>query len=112
MTRGFASITPECETAFDEVKETDNLNYVIYEASAHDKKIVVSQTGNYEDYTEFLSHFKDDAPRYAVVDFNYDFPGGDKPRHKLIFITWFVDRPTRLQWHDTFRLFTDHSIRL
>ncbi|KUM65363.1 hypothetical protein ACN42_g1699 [Penicillium freii] len=63
MTRGFATITPECEEVFDEVKGTDNLNYVIYEASAHDKKITVAESGKYKDYAEFLSHFKDDTPR-------------------------------------------------
>jgi cofilin len=26
----FATIAPECEEVFDEVKGTDNLNYVIY----------------------------------------------------------------------------------
>ncbi|KAJ5622181.1 hypothetical protein N7528_005413 [Penicillium herquei] len=88
MTRGFATITPECEAAFDNVKETDNLNYVIYQASAHDKKITVAESGKYEDYSEFLAHFKDDTPRYAVVELSYEFPGGDKPRHKLAFITW------------------------
>ena len=45
MTRGFATITPECEEVFDGVKGTDNLNYVIYEASAHDKKITVAESG-------------------------------------------------------------------
>jgi Cofilin/tropomyosin-type actin-binding protein. len=62
MTKGFATITPECEEVFDEVKGTDNLNYVIYEASAHDKKITVAESGKYKDYAEFLSHFKDNTP--------------------------------------------------
>jgi hypothetical protein len=30
----FATIAPECEEVFDEVKGTDNLNYVIYEELA------------------------------------------------------------------------------
>ncbi|KAJ5892836.1 hypothetical protein N7504_009527 [Penicillium tannophilum] len=88
MTRGFAAITPECEATFDAVKETDKLNYAIYEASAHDKKITVAESGKYTDYNEFLAHFKDDTPRYAVVELQYEFPGDDKPRHKLVFITW------------------------
>ncbi|KOS44631.1 hypothetical protein ACN38_g4439 [Penicillium nordicum] len=88
MTKGFATITPECEEVFDEVKGTDNLNYVIYEASAHDKKITVAESGKYKDYAEFLSHFKDDTPRYAVVDFTYDSPAGDGQRSKLVFLTW------------------------
>ncbi|KAJ5888076.1 hypothetical protein N7495_008117 [Penicillium taxi] len=87
MTRGFATIAPDCEVVFDEVKETDNLNYVIYEANSHDKKITVAESGKYKDYAEFLTHFKDDTPRYAVVDLKYDF-AGDKQRHKLVFITW------------------------
>lgn len=91
MTKGFATITPECEEVFDEVKGTDNLNYVIYEASAHDKKITVAESGKYKDYTEFLSHFKDDTPRYAVIDFTYDSPAGDGQRSKLVFITWYVE---------------------
>ncbi|KAJ6123854.1 hypothetical protein N7471_011171 [Penicillium samsonianum] len=84
----FATITPECEEVFDEVKGTNNLNYVIYAASAHDKKITVAESGKYKDYPEFLSHFKDDTPRYAVVDFTYDSPAGDGQRSKLVFITW------------------------
>lgn len=92
MTRGFATITPECEATFDAVKETDKLNYAIYEASAHDKKITVAESGKYTDYNEFLAHFKDDTPRYAVVELQYEFPGDDKPRHKLVFITWYVAR--------------------
>ncbi|KAJ5175375.1 Actin-binding cofilin/tropomyosin type [Penicillium canariense] len=88
MTRGFATIKPECEEVFDAVKETDKLNYVIYEASAHDKTISVAQSGKYQDYTEILSHFKGDTPRYAVINFKYDSPTGDAPRHKLVFITW------------------------
>lgn len=90
MTRGFATISPECETVFDEVKETDNLDYVIYEASAHDKKITVNTSGKYKEYSELLAHFKDDTPRYAVVDFKYDSPSGEGQRHKLVFITWYV----------------------
>jgi cofilin len=61
MTRGFATIKPECEETFDAVKETDALNFVIYEASANGKTI-------------------------------YDSPTGDAPRHKLVFITWYVAR--------------------
>jgi cofilin len=92
MTRGFATIKPECEETFDAVKETDALNFVIYEASANGKTISVAESGKYQTYEEFLSHFKDDAPRYAVVDLTYDSPTGDAPRHKLVFITWYVAR--------------------
>lgn len=92
MTRGFATIKPECEETFDAVKETDALNFVIYEASANGKTISVAESGKYQTYEEVLSHFKDDAPRYAVVDFTYDSPTGDGPRHKLVFITWYVAR--------------------
>ncbi|KAJ5193972.1 Actin-binding cofilin/tropomyosin type [Penicillium cf. griseofulvum] len=88
MTKGFATITPECEEVFDEVKGTDNLNYVIYAASAHDKKVTVAESGKYKDYNEFLSHFKEDSPRYAVVKLTYDSPAGDGQRSKLAFITW------------------------
>jgi cofilin len=88
MTKAHATITPECEVVFDEVKGTNNLDYVIYEASAHDKKITVAESGKYENYDEFLAHFKDDTPRYAVVDFKYNSPAGDGQRSKLVFITW------------------------
>lgn len=90
MTKGFATISPECEEVFDEVKETDNLDYVIYEASAHDKKITVAASGKYKEYSEVLTHFKEDTPRYAVIDVKYDSPSGDGQRHKLAFITWYV----------------------
>src|SRR4051794_12236974 len=91
MTRGFATITPQCEEAFDQVKETDTLDYVIYEASSQDKKISVAESGKYKDYAEFLTHFKEDTPRYAVVDFKYDSPSGGEQRHKLVFITWYAN---------------------
>ncbi|KAJ5778263.1 hypothetical protein N7520_001509 [Penicillium odoratum] len=110
MTRGFATITPECEVIFDAVKETDKLNYVIYEASAHDKKISVAESGKYEDYADFLSHFKDDTPRYAVVELQYDFPGGDKPRHKLAFITW-VPEGTGIHDRSYYTTNKDHLFR-
>jgi cofilin len=93
MTKGFATIAPECEEVFDEVKGTDNLNFVIYAASAHDKKITVAESGKYKDYDEFLSHFKEDTPRYAVVKLTYDSPVGDGQRSKLAFITWYERHP-------------------
>jgi cofilin len=86
----FAAIAPQCEEVFDQVKETDTLDYVLYEASAHDKKISVAESGTYKDYTEFTALFKDDTPRYAVVDFKYPAPTGTEQRHKLVFITWYV----------------------
>ncbi|KAJ5143944.1 Actin-binding cofilin/tropomyosin type [Penicillium bovifimosum] len=88
MTKAHATITPECEVVFDEVKGTNNLDYVIYQASAHDKKITVAESGKYENYDDFLAHFKDDTPRYAVVKFKYNSPAGDGQRSKLVFITW------------------------
>lgn len=90
MTKAHATITPECEVVFDEVKGTENLDYVIYDASAHDKKITVAESGKYTNYSDFLAHFKDDKPCYAVVDFKYDSPAGDGQRSKLVFITWCV----------------------
>ena len=89
----FAAIAPQCEEVFDQVKETDTLDYVFYEASAHDKKISVAGSGTYNDYTEFIAHFKEDTPRYAVVKFKYPAPTGNEQRHKLVFITWYVDFP-------------------
>ncbi|OGE49371.1 hypothetical protein PENARI_c022G00239 [Penicillium arizonense] len=103
MTRGFATITPQCEEAFDQVKETDTLDYVIYEASSQDKKISVAESGKYKDYAEFLTHFKEDTPRYAVVDFKYDSPSGGEQRHKLVFITWYANVasvPEKASIHD------------
>ncbi|KAJ5929582.1 hypothetical protein N7454_006532 [Penicillium verhagenii] len=94
MTRGFATIVPECEATFASVAETDTLNYVIYEASARDKQITVAESGKYADYDEFLAHFNIDTPRYAVVKLQYDFPGDDKPRHKLAFVTWVPEGTT------------------
>ncbi|KAJ5474573.1 hypothetical protein N7475_004139 [Penicillium sp. IBT 31633x] len=88
MTKTHATITPECEVVFDEVKDTNNLDYVIYEASAHDKKITVLKSGKYDTHDDLLTHFEDDTPRYAVVDFKYDSPTGDGQRSKLVFITW------------------------
>jgi hypothetical protein len=51
----------------DEVKGTDNLNYVIYEASAHDKKITVAESGKYKERGRGESKEKDKSgmPKWA-----------------------------------------------
>ncbi|KAJ5340867.1 Actin-binding cofilin/tropomyosin type [Penicillium brevicompactum] len=88
MTKGFAAFTPQVEETFDQVKETDTLDYVFYEANAHDKKIYVAGSGKYTEYTDFIAQFRDDTPRYAVVKFKYPAPIGSEERHKIVLITW------------------------
>ncbi|KAJ5316886.1 hypothetical protein N7508_001394 [Penicillium antarcticum] len=90
MTRGFATITPQCEEVFDQVKETDTLDWVTYKASAHDKKIDVANSGKSKDYADFISNFPENECLYSVYDFQYDSPTGGEKRHKLVFITWYV----------------------
>jgi cofilin len=90
MTRGFATITSQCEEAFDQVKETDTLNYVIYKASAHDKKIDVASSGKFKDYSEFIADLPGNECLYSVCDFEYESPTGGDKRSKLVFITWYV----------------------
>ncbi|CAI7580619.1 unnamed protein product [Penicillium bialowiezense] len=88
MTKGFAAFTPQVEETFDQVKETDTLDYVFYEANAHDKKINVAGSGKYADYTDLIAQFKEDTPRYAVIKFKYPAPTGGEERHKIVLITW------------------------
>ncbi|OQD83590.1 hypothetical protein PENANT_c016G11743 [Penicillium antarcticum] len=92
MTRGFATITPQCEEVFDQVKETDTLDWVTYKASAHDKKIDVANSGKSKDYADFISNFPENECLYSVYDFQYDSPTGGEKRHKLVFITWVPEQ--------------------
>lgn len=90
MTKGFAAFTPQVEEVFDQIKETNTLDYVFYEASAHDKKISVAESAKYTDYADFIAQFKDDTPRYAIVKIKYPAPVGGEERHKIVLITWYV----------------------
>ncbi|CAG7924244.1 unnamed protein product [Penicillium olsonii] len=88
MTKGFAAFSPQVEEVFDQIKETDTADYVFYEASAHDKKISVAESGKYKDYADFTAQFKNDTPRYAIVKVKYPAPTGGEERHKIVLITW------------------------
>ncbi|KAJ5480897.1 hypothetical protein N7539_006791 [Penicillium diatomitis] len=88
MTRGFATIKPECQEQFDTLKETKTLDYIVFVPDWHKKEISVAKSGKSDNHDEIVSFLTTDAPRYMVTKFTYDGPTGDEKRHKLVFITW------------------------
>lgn len=88
MTRGFATITPECQEKFDTLKETDILDYIVFAPDWHKKEITVAESGKSDSHDEIVSLLTPAHPRYMVTKFTYDSPTGNEKRHKLVFITW------------------------
>lgn len=105
MTKEHFVISQEVRTSFDEVKNTDSLDYAFFQVQARDKKISVvepvvepvaepiaeSEGVKHPYYENFLAQFKDDTPRYAVVKLKYQDPVKGEQRHKLVFITWYAN---------------------
>lgn len=112
MTKQHFVISQEVRASFDEVKNTDNLDYAFYQVQARDKQISVAESAEpiaepvaesegvkHPYYENFLAQFKDDTPRYAVVKLKYQDPVKGEQRHKLVFITWYVNHhTTALYW--------------
>lgn len=65
--------------------------YVFFQIS-DDKTSIVPDTLGPRDatYDDFLSHFKENEPCYAVYDFHFEKPGGEGKREKVIFFSWYV----------------------
>ena len=85
-------MTPDCITAFNELKLGKSLKWIIYKISDNWKEIVVEETSKTADYEAFREKLvaakscgKDGkegiGPRYAVYDMEYDAPGGEGKRY-------------------------------
>jgi cofilin len=100
------SVTPECITAFNELKLGKSLKWIIFKISDDWKEIVVEETStesNYDAFREKLLSAKSKdrkgvegiGGRYAVYDVEYDAPGGEGKRSKITFISWVPDDATQ-----------------
>ncbi|KAJ5995299.1 cofilin [Penicillium waksmanii] len=97
------SVHDDCIEAFNDLRMSRKVKYVIYKISDDMKQIVVDEKSESEDYEVFrekLASARDSkgnpAPRYATYDVEYDLGGGEGKRSKIIFISWVPqDTPTR-----------------
>ncbi|KAK1761170.1 cofilin [Echria macrotheca] len=98
-----ATVSPECITAYNDLKLNKKYKYVIFKLSDDNKEIVVDSTSedgpSYEDFREKLVNAKTKSktgavgkgPRYAVYDFEYQLASGEGIRNKITFIAWSPD---------------------
>jgi len=102
MSKSGVSVTPECVSAFNELKlGRGAVKYIIYKLSDDYKEIVVEEKSDNPDWDTFrdkllnakASHRGKEGkgPRYAVYDFEYDLESGEGKRNKITFISWSPD---------------------
>ena len=85
------SVSPECVSAYNELKLGKSLKYIIYKLSDDYKEIVVefkSSDPDWEAFQEKLLNAKSvhkgkegKGPRYAVYDFQYELDEGEGTRY-------------------------------
>ena len=85
------SVSPECVSAFNELKLGKTTKYIIYKLSDDYKEIVVEDTSSNADWEAFQNKLmsaksgykgkEGKGPRYAVYDFQYELEGGEGIRY-------------------------------
>ncbi|KAF1346612.1 cofilin [Delphinella strobiligena] len=101
MAQSGVSVSPECISAFNDLKLGKSTKWIIYKISDDWKEIVVEETSSVDDYSAFreklLSAKSKDRKgkegqggRYAVYDVEYETEGEGK-RSKITFISWVPD---------------------
>ena len=96
------SVSPECISAFNDLKLGKSTKYIIYKISDDWKEIVVEETSSDPDYSKFREKLLNSKSknkkgevvmggRYAVFDVEYDADGGEGKRSKITFISWVPD---------------------
>ncbi|KAK5149208.1 hypothetical protein LTR04_007346 [Oleoguttula sp. CCFEE 6159] len=102
MAQSGVSVSPECITAFNELKLGKSTKWIIYKISDDWKEIVVEETSKEADFSVFREKLlsaksknkrgeEGIGGRYAVYDMEYDAPGGEGKRSKITFIAWCPD---------------------
>ncbi|KAF9173744.1 cofilin [Mortierella sp. AD011] len=79
---------PDCVTSFQELK-SGKTKFIIFKLSDDNKSIIVEKKAKIATYDEFLKHLPKNDCRWAVYDFDYKAPEGD--RHKILFYSWLPD---------------------
>ena len=62
------------------------LKFIIYKLSDDHKSIVVEKQAETATYDDFLETLPEDDCRWAVFDFDYSTPDGE--RNKIVFYSW------------------------
>jgi len=101
MSKSGVSVSPECVSAFNEMKLGKNVKYIIYKLSDDYKEIVVEEKSDNPDWEAFREKLlnatathrgkESKGPRYAVYDFEYELQSGEGMRNKLTFVSWSPD---------------------
>ena len=82
---------PETLEKYQELKTGKKLVYVIYGVSDDKRSIVVLKTSESRNFEDFVADLPEKECRWAVYDFQYDLPGGEGTRNKLVFVQWSPD---------------------
>jgi cofilin len=69
------------------MKLKKNIRYAIYKLNDNNTEIIVDKSVPEGDYDSFVATLPPNDCRYAVYDFLYDTPEGQ--RNKLLFYVWF-----------------------
>ncbi|KAG0003314.1 cofilin [Entomortierella chlamydospora] len=77
---------PDCLAAFQDLKIGKKYKFIIYKLSDDKKSIVVESKAEAGSYDDFLKHLPETECRWAVYDFDYKIPDGE--RNKIVFFTW------------------------
>ncbi|KAK3632304.1 hypothetical protein LTR56_016437 [Elasticomyces elasticus] len=104
MAQSGVSVSPDCITAFNELKlgKGQTPKWIIYKISDDWKEIVVEETSTEADYPKFREKLlaaksknkkgeEGMGGRYAVYDFEYEAPNGEGKRNKIVFLSWVPD---------------------
>ncbi|MCJ1442106.1 MAG: cofilin [Stictis urceolatum] len=97
MSKSGVSVSPDCVTAFNELKLGKDLKYIIFKLSDDSKEIVVEDKSSSSEWEEFQTKLLNaktgpgKGPRYAVYDFEYELAAGEGKRSKITFIYWSPD---------------------
>ncbi|KAG9298211.1 hypothetical protein G9A89_002699 [Geosiphon pyriformis] len=85
-----ASVRDDCIEIFQELKLRKKYKGIIFKIE-NEKEIIVESTIDEPEYDNFVSHINEnyqDKPRYIVYDLEYELPGGEGKRSKIIFFLW------------------------
>ncbi|KAG8526184.1 uncharacterized protein KY384_000177 [Bacidia gigantensis] len=101
MSKSGVAVAPECITAFDDLKLSKKIKYIIFKISDDYKEIVVEDTSSEADWDKFQEKLlnaksshrgkEGKGPRYAIYDLQYELEGGEGTRNKIVFISWSPD---------------------
>eukprot|EP01086_Lenisia_limosa_P010135 TRINITY_DN34091_c0_g1_i1.p2 TRINITY_DN34091_c0_g1~~TRINITY_DN34091_c0_g1_i1.p2 ORF type:complete len:146 (-),score=60.19 TRINITY_DN34091_c0_g1_i1:86-502(-) len=86
-----AGVSDECVTAFQELKLSHSLRYVVFKLNDDFSEVIVEKKGENRscEYSEFTDNLPEADCRYAIYDYEYDFEGGK--RSKILFVVWAPD---------------------